>query len=284
MPLYVVPTPIGNLEDLTYRAVRVLREADLIACEDTRRTLQLLQHYGIATRLVSYHTHNERGRTHELLELLRSGRTVALVADAGTPLVSDPGAYLVQAAIAAQIPVIALPGACAAVTALSAAGLPTDGFRFVGFLPAKAQARQAALMALADEPVTLVFYEAPHRLRSFLQDACALLGDRPAVVARELTKRHETYVRGTLDSLMRHFATELPRGEIVVLIAGKVATAPTPPDDAGLADEIAHCIADQGLSLSEAVKQTARRYGLPRRDVYRQWLHHTAASVAKGRA
>lgn len=282
MPLYVVPTPIGNLEDITYRAVRVLREADLIACEDTRRTRQLLAHYGISTPLVSCHEHNERTRTRELLERLRRGEVVALVSDAGTPGVSDPGAYLVQAAIAEGAPVVALPGPCAAVTALSAAGLPTtEGFRFVGFLPPKAKARRAALAALADEPVTLVFYEAPHRLQAFLDDACATLGDRPAVVARELTKLHETYVRGTLASLARRFAAEPPRGEIVALIAGKPAAAPAPPDETALAAEIAARIADEGLSVAEAVKRTARRHGLPRRAVYQQWLRQADASVAK---
>lgn len=280
MPLYLVPTPIGNLEDITYRAVRVLREADLIACEDTRRTRQLLAHYSVSTPLVSYHEHNERARTRELLERLRRGETVALVSDAGTPVVSDPGAYLVQAAIAENIAVIALPGACAAVTALSAAGLPTDGFRFVGFLPPKANARRTALAELADEPVTLVFYEAPHRLPAFLHDAYALLGNRPAVVARELTKLHETYVRGTLASLRDHFETETPRGEIVVLIAGKTTAAPLPPDDATLVAEIARRMDEEGLSATEAIKQTAQHYGLPRRRVYEQWLRRAAISVA----
>lgn len=274
MPLYVVPTPIGHLEDITYRAVRVLREADLIACEDTRRTRQLLHHYGISTPVISYHEHNERQRTGELLERLRAGATVALVSDAGTPLISDPGGYLLRAAIDEGLPVSALPGACAATTALSAAGLSAAGFRFVGFLPPKPAARRAALAALAEEPVTLVFYEAPHRLLAFLQDALTVLGNRPAVVARELTKLHETYTRGTLATVTAHFETEAPRGEIVVLVDGKPAAQPPLPDDTALLAEIERCIAEQHLSATEAIKQTAQRHGLPRRQVYQHWLRY----------
>ncbi|MFQ3580819.1 MAG: 16S rRNA (cytidine(1402)-2'-O)-methyltransferase [Chloracidobacterium sp.] len=282
MPLYVVPTPIGNLEDITYRAIRVLREADLIACEDTRRTRHLLHHYGITTPTVSYHEHNERDRTRDLLQRLRSGLSVALVSDAGTPLISDPGAHLVQAALAEGLPVTALPGACAAVTALSASGLPTEGFRFVGFPPAKANARRMALEALADEPVTLVFYEAPHRLQTFLRDAQVVLGERPAVAAREITKLHETYVRGTLTDILAHFEATPPRGELVLLIAGKTAEALPPPSEAALMTEVARLVAQEGLSAMEAVKQTARRYGLPRRQVYQQWLRRSDRPSAEG--
>lgn len=282
MPLYIVPTPIGNLEDLTYRAARVLREASLIACEDTRRTRQLLQHYGISTPLISYHEHNERARTRELVERMRAGAAVALVSDAGTPLISDPGDALARAAIAEGLPVIALPGACAAVTALSASGLSAAGFRFVGFLPVKSSARRAALAALADEPVTLAFYEAPHRLRAFLRDACAILGDRPAVVARELTKLHETYERGALSALAAHFEAETPRGEIVALIAGKAPETAPPPDEPALMAEIARRIADDDLSATEAIRQTAQRYGLSRRQVYQRWLRRSDAPVVKG--
>ncbi len=278
MPLYVVPTPIGHLEDITYRAVRVLREADLIACEDTRRTRQLLHHYGISTPLVSYHEHNEQQRTRELLERLRAGATVALVSDAGTPLISDPGGQLLRTAIDEGLPVSALPGPCAATTALSAAGLPTEGFHFVGFLPPKSAARRKALAVLTDESVTLVFYEAPHRLLSFLQDALTILGDRPAVVARELTKLHETYVRGTLATLVAHFGAEAPRGEIVVLIDGKPTAPLPPPDDAVLLAEIERGMTEHGLSATEAIRQTAQRYGLPRRQVYQQWLRHRAVA------
>ncbi|OYT70057.1 MAG: 16S rRNA (cytidine(1402)-2'-O)-methyltransferase [Chloracidobacterium sp. CP2_5A] len=280
MPLYIVPTPIGNLEDLTYRAARVLREADLIACEDTRRTRQLLQHYGISTPLMSCHEHNERARTRELVARLRAGDTVALVSDAGTPLISDPGDHLARTAIAEGLPVIALPGACAAITALSASGLSANGFRFVGFLPAKSKARRAALAELASEPVTLAFYEAPHRLPAFLQDACAILGDRPAVVARELTKLHETYERGALSALAARFEAEPPRGEIVVLIAGQALAAAPPPAEAALMAEVERRMADDGISATEAIRQTAQRYGLPRRQVYQQWLRRTDASIA----
>ncbi|MGQ9896423.1 MAG: 16S rRNA (cytidine(1402)-2'-O)-methyltransferase [Acidobacteriota bacterium] len=276
MPLYVVPTPIGHMEDITYRAVRVLREADIIACEDTRRTRQLLHHYGISTPLLSYHEHNERRRTHELLERLRVGATVALVSDAGTPLISDPGGQLLRAAIDAGLPVSALPGACAATTALSAAGLSAEGFHFVGFLPPKPSARREALKTLTNELVTLVFYEAPHRLLAFLQDALTILGNRSAVVARELTKLHETYVRGFLDSLVEHFRTEAPRGEIVVLIDGKKPAPLSPLEDTALLAEIERGVAEHGLSPVEAVKQAAQRHRLPRRQVYQQWLRHRA--------
>ena len=208
--LYLVATPIGNLEDITLRALRILREAGLVACEDTRQTRKLLDHYGIHKPTVSYHEHNEAVRAPELIETLASGVSVALVSDAGTPLVSDPGYRLVTHAIAKGIRVESLPGPSAALAALAASGLPTDEFHFGGFLPPRSAQRRKTLQRLKDEPATLVFYEAPHRLLDTLADIEEVLGPRPVVVARELTKLHEEFLRGTAAELRRaHF--NLPR-------------------------------------------------------------------------
>ena len=203
--LYVIATPIGNLEDISFRAIRILKESDVIACEDTRHTRKLLDHYGVTTPMVSYHEHNEVERAVELLERLRSGQAVALVSDAGTPLISDPGYRVVNAVAAAGIPVVPVPGASALIAALSASGLPTDAFRFCGFLPHKSGQRRKAIEAVAGESATLVFYEAPHRIVEAVDDLRVVLGNRPAVLARELTKVHEEFLRGRLDDLARSF-------------------------------------------------------------------------------
>src|SRR6202045_1994927 len=199
--LYLVGTPIGNLEDITLRALRVLKEADLIACEDTRQTQKLLQHYAIHKEMVSYHAHNELMRAPELVIQLEEGAQVALVSDAGMPVVSDPGHRLVVLCLRHHIPVVPIPGPSAFVAALAASGLPTDEFLFVGFLPPRAGAPRKALEALKDEPRALVLYEAPHRLAETLEDAADILGSRPAVVAREVTKIHEEFLRGSLAEL-----------------------------------------------------------------------------------
>src|SRR5438270_6463375 len=204
--LYVVATPIGNLEDITYRAVRILGEADLIACEDTRQTRKLLDHYHIQKPTISYHDHNELERTEELAERLRAGAAIALVSDAGMPLVSDPGYRLVRAAIESGVPVQAIPGASATLTALAASGLPTDAFHFGGFLPYKPGQRTRLLQQLADEHATLIFYEAPHRILETLEAIESTLGTRPVVVARELTKIHEEYLRGTAAEIRAQLA------------------------------------------------------------------------------
>lgn len=219
--LYLVPTPIGNLEDLTFRALRVLREADLIACEDTRTSGVLLDHYGITTPRTSYHDHNERRKAPELVARMQAGETVALVTDAGSPGISDPGFYLVRACLQAGIRVEALPGPTAFVPALVLSGLPTDRFAFEGFLPAK-KGRQGRLRALATEERTLVLYESPHRLVRTLNDLAEHLGaDRPAAVARELTKKFEEVARGTLGVLAAAFgARERIRGECVLVVGG----------------------------------------------------------------
>ena len=263
--LYVVATPIGNLEDITYRAVRVLREADLIACEDTRQTRKLLDHYGIQKPAISYHEHNEAGRSAELAARLCAGTVIALVSDAGMPLVSDPGYRLVKAAIANGIPVQPVPGPSAAVAALSASGLPTDTFRFCGFLPAKAGQRARALELLADEPATLIFYEAPHRIVEALEAVEQALGDRPVVVARELTKIHEEFLRGSAAGIRAQLAERAAvKGEITLLI-GK-ASAPAPDDTP--VDEAVETLMRDGTPRMDAIKQVARRRGLSKREVY----------------
>ena len=216
--LYLVATPIGNLADITHRALQVLKDVDLIACEDTRHTHKLLQHYGITTKTISYHEHNEQQRATQLIESLKQGSDVAVVSDAGTPSISDPGFRLVRAAIESEIPVVPVPGPSALISALIAAGLPTDEFFFAGFLPRESNARRARLGELQSVPGTLIFYEAPHRLAATLKDAHEILGEREAVVARELTKVHEEIRRGLLSELSRHYENEEPRGEIVVLI------------------------------------------------------------------
>ncbi|HLT48467.1 MAG TPA: 16S rRNA (cytidine(1402)-2'-O)-methyltransferase, partial [Rubricoccaceae bacterium] len=219
--LYLVPTPVGNLEDLTFRALRVLKEADLVACEDTRTTGVLFQHYGIETPRTSFHAHNEHAKARHLVERMQAGATVALVSDAGTPGISDPGFLLVREALAAGVEVVALPGATAFVPALVASGLPTDRFVFEGFLPQK-KGRQTRLDALVGEPRTVVLYESPHRLVRLLSELAERLGeDRPAAVGRELTKKFEEVRRGTLAELRAHYAAQPKvRGEIVVVVGG----------------------------------------------------------------
>jgi 16S rRNA (cytidine1402-2'-O)-methyltransferase len=267
--LYVVATPIGNLEDITYRAVRVLGEVDLIACEDTRQTRKLLDHYGIQKPAVSYHEHNETERAEELAAKLVAGAKIALVSDSGAPLVSDPGYRLVRAAIEAGVAVYPIPGPSAAVAALSASGLPTDAFRFAGFLPHKQGQRVKALEAVAEEHATVIFYEAPHRILESLEAVEQVLGARPVVVARELTKIHEEFLRGTAAEVRKQLATrDSVKGEITLLI-GK-ATAP-PPDDTPL-EEAVGALERAGLPRMEAIKQVARRRGLPKREVYDQLL------------
>jgi 16S rRNA (cytidine1402-2'-O)-methyltransferase len=264
--LYIVATPIGNLEDMTFRAVRILKEVDLIACEDTRHTRRLLDHYGIKTPAISYHEHNETVRVEELLGRLREGRSIALVSDAGTPLISDPGYRIVAAAAAEGFPVIPVPGASAVITALSASGLATDAFRFCGFLPAKAGQRRKAIEAVASETVTLIFYEAPHRIVETITDLRTVLGNRPAVLARELTKLHEEFIRGDLISLESTLSEResARRGEFTILVAK--AEAP-PVSTEPLAEALAR-LEREGVPKMDAIKQIARERGLSKREVY----------------
>ena len=267
--LYVVATPIGNLEDITYRAVRVLGEADLIACEDTRQTRKLLDHYDIHKPTISYHEHNEAERTEDLTARLLAGETIALVSDAGIPLVSDPGYRLVHAAIKAGIDVQPIPGPSASLTALAASGLPTDSFHFGGFLPPKAGQRAKLLESLAEEHATLIFYEAPHRILETLETIESVLGPRPVVVAREITKIHEEFLRGTAAEVRAQLASrDAVKGEITLLI-GK-AMAP-PPDDTPVPEAVEALITG-GVPRMDAIKQVARRRGLSKREVYDQLL------------
>jgi 16S rRNA (cytidine1402-2'-O)-methyltransferase len=265
--LYIIATPIGNLEDITLRAVRILGEVDVVACEDTRQTRKLLDHFHIAKPTVSYHDHNEAERTADLLTRLEAGESVALVSDAGTPLVSDPGYRLVTGAIQAGVSVVPLPGPSAALAALAGAGLATDAFRFCGFLPPKSGQRRKALEELRSESCTLIFYEAPHRILDALADIEAVMGERPVVVARELTKIHEEFLRGTAPEVRARLASRpAVKGEITVLIgkptaAAQVAT--TSPQDA------VRELEQQGVARMDAIKQVAKSRGLAKHDVYR---------------
>lgn len=264
--LYIVATPIGNLEDMTFRAVRILKEVDLIACEDTRHTRHLTAHYGIETKLISYHEHNENDRARELISELQAGRSVAIVSDAGTPLISDPGYRITAAAAREGFPVVPVPGASAAIAALSASGLPTDAFRFCGFLPAKAGQRRKLLEKLAQETATLILYEAPHRILDALRELREVLGNRPAVLAREVTKIHEEFLRGDLDSLIAQLSTRPGpiRGEITLLVG---RGDPAPVTDEPVEDAVAK-LEQSGMARMDAIKQVARERGLSKRDVY----------------
>jgi len=265
--LYLVATPIGNLEDMTLRGLRLLSQVGLIAAEDTRRTRQLLSHFQIATPLISYHEHNKRARLNRILQALEQG-DVALVTDAGTPLISDPGHELVQAVLSAGHAVLPVPGASAVISALVVSGLPTDSFSFLGYPPRRSAERQRWLRELDGEPRTLVLFEAPHRLRACLLDLRQTLGgDRPAAVCRELTKLHEEVLRGSLASLEQHFGQIEPRGECTLVVAG------APPaqvlwDEARVRQAVGRLRRD-GLTASQAARTVAEQSGLPRQEVYR---------------
>lgn len=272
MALYLVATPIGNLEDITLRALRVLKEVDLIACEDTRHTRRLLDHFGIQKPTVSYHEHNEQARAVELTARLQRGENIALVTDAGTPGISDPAYRVVIAAIAQGVAVIPIPGAVALIVGVIASGLPTDAFLFAGFLPAKQQARRARLEELQTVRTTLVFYEAPHRIRETLADALDVLGNRQASLARELTKLHEQFVRGTLADLLAHFAAHEPRGEMTLVIAGSQHDNSSAVIGISLREQIETLMRDAGLSRNEALKFAASARGLTKREAYQLLL------------
>jgi 16S rRNA (cytidine1402-2'-O)-methyltransferase len=274
--LYLVATPIGNLADITHRALQVLRDVGLIACEDTRHTHKLLNHYNITTKTISYHEHNEQQRAADLIERLKQGTSIAIVSDAGTPSISDPGFRLVRAAIENDIPIVPVPGPSALITALIAAGLPTDEFFFAGFLPARANARRARLTELQSVPGTLIFYEAPHRLAETLKDAYEILGEREAVVARELTKLHEEIKRGRLSVLAVDYTEKTDiRGEIVVLIDRNVIAAAVTQavSIATLVDQYEQ----DGLDHRAALKKAARVLGLSRAEAYRKLLSERSA-------
>lgn len=268
--LYLVATPIGNLQDLSARAVSTLRAVDLIGCEDTRHSRTLLDHYGIGTKTVSYHDHNERERAVEFADRLLAGENIAIISDAGMPGIADPGYRIVAEAIARNITIVPIPGAVALTSALAVSGLPTDTFYFGGFLPSRVSARRARLESVKGWETTLVFYEAPHRLAASLADACDVLGDRPAVVARELTKMHEEIVRGRLSELAVTFAGERARGEIVLLISG-LAIEETADHSVDIATRVAEFEAT-GLDPKAALKRAAKEMGLTRSEAYRRLL------------
>jgi 16S rRNA (cytidine1402-2'-O)-methyltransferase len=266
--LYLVGTPIGNLEDITLRAIRILQEVDLIAAEDTRRTGKLLQHLAISTPQISYHEHNHHGRIPELISRLQQGESLALVTDAGMPSISDPGVELVQAAIAQQITVIPIPGVTAVISALAASGLPTDRFVFEGFLPLKESDRQARLELFRSETKTIVLYEAPHRILKTLKDLAAVVGDeREIVLARELTKIHEEFWRGKIGKAVDLYTKERqPKGEYTLVLGGATETNLI-TSEAELKQELQQLLA-QGMTRSQASRQLAKLTSLSRREIY----------------
>ena len=280
--LYVVATPIGNLEDITLRALRVLKAADLIACEDTRHTQKLLNHYGVTTRTVSYHEHNEAARAEELVRDLEKGLRIALVTDAGMPGISDPGYRVIAKAIEHGISVVPIPGASAFVAALAASGLPTDSFEFHGFLPAKSGQRRQVLEAIKDSQLTQVFYEAPHRVREAVEDVVEILGaHRTVVIAREVTKVHEEFRRGNAGTVLEALnAPSEVKGEITILI-GKSAGAEisvvegdspaAQPRQQSIRQRIAQLIADEKLDEKAALKKVAKERGISKSEAYREW-------------
>jgi 16S rRNA (cytidine1402-2'-O)-methyltransferase len=271
--LYVVATPIGNLEDITVRALRLLGEVDLIACEDTRQTAKLLQHYGIRRQTISYHEHNELTRSAELVIRIEQGARVALVSDAGTPVLSDPGHHLISLCLRHHLPVIPIPGASALMAALAVSGMPVEEFLFVGFLPSRAGERRKALKKLADETRTLVLYESPHRLADTIADALDSMGRRPAVIAREVTKLHEEFLRGDLAELLMRVKGRAPRGEITLLIGaatpGETKLMPQPEPLHGRVEKI---MRELRVDHKAALKVAARERGLTKREAYKQLL------------
>ncbi|NVM57582.1 MAG: 16S rRNA (cytidine(1402)-2'-O)-methyltransferase [Desulfobacterales bacterium] len=269
--LYVVATPIGHMEDITLRAIRTLKEAGLIAAEDTRQTRKLLTRYEVSTPLVSYHDHNKEKRTPELLGKLKAGTSIALVTDAGTPSISDPGHYLVREAIREAVPVVPIPGVSAMIAALSVSGLPTDTFVFIGFVPRKASKRKELLDQLKREPRTLIFYESPKRLLGLMQEILKVMGDRKAVIARELTKLHEEIFRGPLGAMVEEISTRPPlKGECTLLVAGREEGREI--DRESLLNHLRRLRDEKDRSLSDLTKQIAREYGVSKKVVYEEAL------------
>lgn len=280
----MVATPIGNLEDITLRALRVLREVDLIACEDTRHTQKLLNHFEIKTPTQSYHQHNEAARATELVDRVAAGGRIALVSDAGMPGISDPGERVIRAAVARGLNVIAIPGPSAVVTALVASGLPTEQFRFVGFLPAREGERRSVLESLAPVTETLIFYEAPHRIAEMLHDLEKIFGpNRRIAVARELTKIHEEFLRGTISDVCAEVARrEMAKGEITVIVEGKSGYQEASATKRSLPDRIAELMRSGSLDEKDALKQAAREFGVSKSDAYREWQRKKQGTGKRG--
>ena len=270
--LYICPTPIGNLGDITLRVLETLKSADLIAAEDTRHTQKLLNHFEIKTPLTSYHEHNKRDKGAYLLNKLQRGENIALVSDAGTPAISDPGEDLVKLCIENDVEVVPLPGATAVTTALTASGLPTARFTFEGFLATNKKQRKSHLESVKSDPRTLIFYEAPHKLKSTLADMFEAFGDRNIVLARELTKKFEEFDRTTISAAITKYEEAAPRGEFVLVVEGFVGRdAPGTPSDEEIASELQSLIS-QGFSGNDASKQLSKQYNLPKRDIYTIYL------------
>ncbi len=268
--LYIVATPIGNLEDITFRAVRMLKEVDLIAAEDTRHTRHLLDRYEIETPLTSYHDHNKEDKAPVLVARMLEGKNVALVSDAGTPGISDPGYFLINLAVDQKIPVFPIPGATAAIAALSISGLPTDSFVFEGFLPAKHTARRKRLQELAGEKRTIIFYEAPHKIIKTTEDLIEVFGDRRAVITRELTKIHEEAIRGTLSEILKHVQQGSIKGEFTIIVHG--ASAEPQKQDIDTAQYLKNLMIHRGLTKKDAITAAAEELGLPKKKVYKESL------------
>lgn len=266
--LYLVGTPIGNLEDITFRALRVLNSADVILSEDTRHSGKLLHHYNIKTPLTSYHKFNESQREQLVLRRLKQGEIVALISDAGTPGISDPGMELAKLCVGENVPVVPIPGPCALVSALSASGLSTDEFTFVGFLPKHSGSRRKRLMASAEQTATQIFYVPPHKLSQFLEEGSSIFGDtRRCVIAREMTKFHEEFWRGTFGKASKEFSIRQPKGELTILIEGHANSKVEPPSDIELENKLRELI-ENGESLSTAVKLVAERTSVSRKTIY----------------
>ncbi len=275
--LYLVATPIGNLEDMTFRAVRILKEADLIAAEDTRNSIKLLNHFEIRTPMTSYHEFNRFDKAAELVEQLLAGKTVACITDAGTPGISDPGEELVRQCYEAGIPVVPVPGACAAVNALVCSGLPTARFVFEGFLPTEKKKRTALLELLKQETRTVILYEAPHRLSKTLNELLEALGNRKINIAKELTKKHEAFFLTDLEQAVARYAAETPKGEYIILLEGVSPEQLKQADMAkwdslSIEDQLLQYI-EQGMDKKSAIRQVAQTRGLPKREVYQAALH-----------
>jgi 16S rRNA (cytidine1402-2'-O)-methyltransferase len=265
--LFVVATPLGNLEDMTFRAVRILKEVSLIAAEDTRHSRKLLSHYGITAPLVSCHEYNEARTAEKLIPLLKQKKDIALISDAGTPCISDPGYRLLNAVLAHGVPVVPIPGCSAAVAGLSVAGLPTDRFLFAGFLPKKATHQEQAIQALAVQPATLIFYESPRRIHTLLERLLAILGDRQACLAREITKLHETFIRGPLSHIIAALETGTPlKGECTLYVAG--ANAPDPPSPRILEALIQKRLSDSQVSTADLAKEISQQFPVSKKLVY----------------
>ncbi|NLO89812.1 MAG: 16S rRNA (cytidine(1402)-2'-O)-methyltransferase [Clostridia bacterium] len=285
--LYICSTPIGNMEDITLRALRILKEVDLIAAEDTRTAKKLLNHYDISTPVTSYHEHNEKTKAPKIIELLEEGSDVALISEAGTPGISDPGYELIRAAVDRGIKVTVVPGPSALISGLVLSGLPMDRFAFEGFLPRKRNQRREILKALKDEPRTLIFYEAPHRLEETLEDMKEIFGGRRAVLARELTKMYEEVLRGTLGELLERLKKTGARGEYVLVLEGSGESAEQAKGEdiekwryLGVEEHV-DLLVEKGYTKTEAVKEAARLRGLPKREVYKYVSQREAEKIKK---